>query len=277
MVEENKKSKVNKVINDINDNAAAISIISATIIAVVVNIIKIMTYVYYCGRFNYFNISRMYINISNENIFYDIVFSVSICIITLAINYGIYLIIFQIKKFYYYFITFIITGIFNTIYLVLKTNYDNIKLDDIIAIFIACFIILPLIEYSFGIYWGLKSLLRDRKGKRLKQKSKNKDYDIKSNTSSSKKLTNFIFVIMVALSIYTLIFYCMGYSSAKGITTFKTINNQLVIIHELENEYLVAECNVDSNNIVINKNKQTIIDKTDVITETINFKSVKLD
>lgn len=69
----------------------------------------------------------------------------------------------------------------------------------------------------------------------------------------------------------------MGYSFAKGITTFKTINNQLVIIHELENEYLVAECKVDSNNIVINKSKQTVIGKTDVVTETIHFESVELE
>lgn len=276
MVEENKKNKI-KVINYINDNAAAISIISATIIAVVVNIIKIMTYVYYCGQFNYFNISRTYINISNENIFYEIVFSVSVCIIILAINYVIYLIIFKIKKLFYYVITFIITGIFNTIYIVLRTNYDNINLGVIIAIFIVCFIILPLFEYSFGIYWGLSSLLRNKKGKRLKQESKNKDYDIRNNISFSKQLTNSIFIIMVALSIYTLIFYSMGYSFAKGITTFKTINNQLVIIHELENEYLVAECKVDSNNIVINKSKQTVIGKTDVVTETIHFESVELE
>lgn len=52
--------KENKIINYINDNVAAISIISATIIEIVVNILKIMTY---CGQFNYFKISRTYINI----------------------------------------------------------------------------------------------------------------------------------------------------------------------------------------------------------------------
>lgn len=265
-----------KIIKDINNNAAAIGILSAAIIAILSNIFKLMVYSYYSGWFDYFQINKEYINVASENIFYDIAISISIGLIFIAFNYIVYSVIINRENKKIIFV-FILIGTLNVIYLLFFTDYiqsiNKFSLNYLLAILISCYILLPIIELILGISYGI---MHAKRAKKVKNKDTKIDaYDKSKNNFNARK---WIIGIIVTIIIYLPILYGMGKYHAKSINTFKTINNQNVVIYETESEYLIADCNINFNDslLEINKNKQTYINKINVETEKIQFKSVKL-
>ncbi len=267
-----------KIIDYINENATGLGIISAVIIAILSNVLKVFAYVYYSGWFKYFDINKIYINISDKN-FYGIAVSASVCIIYFILNYIVYKIIaYQDSKFKLLFGSFVIMGIINIVFIFFNNSYLFSK-NDIVPIAIVCFIILPLLEYSFGIYWGIATIIRNRKKPHIQVLEVQDEKDISiNNIKNNDTLRNLIIdivMIMALFSFYVVLFYEIGFFSAKRINTFKIIDNQYVVLYETENDYLSAECTIDSNTLKINKDKQICIDKADIITETMKFNSVK--
>jgi hypothetical protein len=266
-----------EIIEDINKNAAGIGILSAAIIAMVSNVFKLMAYSYYSGWFDYFEINKDYINVASENIFYDIVISISIVLILFTFNYIVYSAINNNKK-KGFILAFIFIGTFNVIYLLFFTEYiqtiNKFSLNDLLGIIISCFIFLPIIELILGISLGTINLIKNKKVKNKNTKAD--DYDKRKNSFTVRQ---WLISIIVTIIIYLPISYGMGNYHAKKINTYKTINNQYVVIYETESEYIIADCNISFNNsfLEINKSKQTYISKINVETEKILFKSVKLN
>jgi hypothetical protein len=264
-------------IEDINDNAAAIGLLSAAIIATLSNIFKLMAYSYYSGWFDYFQINKDYINIANENIFYDIAISISTGLIFFAFNYIVYRAINNKDKKTFFF-AYIFIAIFNVIYLFLFTDYiqniNKFSFNNLLAIVISCFILLPIIELILGISWRVIYLIKIKK-----VNNKNTKMDVYEKSKNDFTVRQWIIGIIITIIIYIPFSYWFGNYNAQIIKDFKTINNKYVVIYETESEYLIANCNINFNDnlLEINKNKQTYISKINMETEKMRFKSVKLN
>ena len=60
----------------INENAAAFSLVSASIIAIISLVVKFENYTFYCGMYDYWGVSRSFINATNQNVIFNFFFNI---------------------------------------------------------------------------------------------------------------------------------------------------------------------------------------------------------
>lgn len=278
--EKTTKEKVEDVIKYLNSHVGLLSLFLTIFIGISTIIIKFFLYIYECGRFYYWGINRSYISVSNENVIYDIFFSVSIFIVICAMNALPYSYITspdrlftKIKRMIMLFVTtwisiFIFFSIIEWI-----INKSVIEWDIRIIIYP---IWGSMFLYLTGIILGIMSL---RGGKKHKKESNKKSTN---QTPIFKNLSRHMAVgiyLVVALSIYSCIFYGIGVFMAQGESTYRMVGDDSVVIYEGNSFFLVCEAQNINNGEKLEANKavQTEINKTGITTELLRFQEVTFD
>ena len=277
------KLGITKFITPHKDNIAAYSFFSAIIITGLTLLAKLYLYVYYSGYYSYFNINRCYIDINNQNIFYDLFFYSSCLIVFAAISLLPYIIFIsklkRYKKIILTFLLFFMTISVLYIYIFISTGL-NVKdiaspsREEILSlIWVTCWFL--FIFYMFGIFsiigYFINKISEIRPAK-VKKEESHKKFDRKHKTQVS------IAVIIITFLTYIFISYGMGYYNASDKQTYKMIDNNHLIIYEDSTQYIVSEYKITStNSIEINSLKQKIIDKANIETVKASYKHVQVN
>ncbi|MBN7774147.1 hypothetical protein [Clostridium aminobutyricum] len=248
-------------------------------VAVISSLAKIFIYAYECGRFDYWGISRFYINVSNENILYDIFFNISLFIFFCAINIPSYSIITAKKKW------------------IQRTRNIVLLLVCTWIFFFLLFSIIELVESHKMIEWDVKSVLYvlwisiflHLNGIAVgiatiipPKASEQKQNEIKKNSvsgvfSCKNKLKDIIFFVVV-FSIFICSCYGMGALSAQQENSYKIIDNELIVVYEGNDFFLVSEYKIrdteEGQRVEVNKSVKTEIKKMEVTSRSVRFQEV---
>jgi hypothetical protein len=283
-VEDNRtKTSITKFCTIHKDNIATYSFFSAIIITGLTLLAKLYIYVYYSGYYAYFNIDRSYIDINNQNIFYDLFFYSACLIMFAAISLLPYIIfISKLKKHKKVILTFLllITTIFILyiyIYFTSGLYGKNIvppsRQEILSLIWVTCWFL--FIFYMFGIFSIVGFLINKISDNFQKKEKKDKEYKPFDKTQRTKVS---IVVIIITFLTYIFVSYWMGYSTASDKKSFKTIDNSHIIIYEDTTQYIISDYKVIRNNsIEINSLKQKLIEKVDIETEKASYEYVKVN
>ena len=258
-----KKNK-STLIDYMNKNSNAITIMLAVLTPVFGALITFMLYSYYHGYFDYFSISEIWLDLNNTNsIFYPIFMIVA----------GLAVLIFNAVPII--FIKYgatggrvisIILGIvcFVLLFVIIKLSTSN----SIGAMLFQAFVIWFVI-YGMGLIIGIIDVCSDyivNKGVLLIKK---------------QKLANAIGVFIIVISLIIEIFACysMGYNVANNQTEFKIVEyngQKSIVLYESADKFVLAKVTFPENDdgtkyLTIHTSEQIIVDNTELNYSIIQF------
>ncbi len=278
------KTSITNFITSHKDNIATYSFFSAIIITGLTLVAKLCIYVYYSGYYAYFNIDRSYIDINNQNMFYDIFFYSACLIMFSAISLLPFMIfISKIKKYIKVILTFLLFFITIVTLYVYVYFSSGLNIKDIAPpsreellnlIWVTCLFL--FIFYMFGIF-SIAGYLIDKISSKTPKKRKKKDVPEKKYDQKHIIRVSIIIIIITFLA-YILVSYLIGYSNASDKTSYKIIDENHVIIYEDNTHYISSDYRIiNTNSIEINTFKQKLIEKVDIETEKVLFKHVQVN
>lgn len=249
-------NKLNNIVKYIQNNVAAITFLSTSIVAVGSVVIKIFYYLLYVGYTFHFQIPREVIDVSGDNLFYNFIGDGIFALILILLNIIPYFLwtskIKMISKILWTFFILLIPDIILSILFIFAYLVDKVQFT--IAYIIESLIIGVLFSLSLlfvGFYNGIIDFYRKNSSlKKEKEKSKNKN---EKPVSVSGKINRIIIGVAVVIAIQSLVIISSGYSKACFKNEFKIITeNQATyaIIYETSDAYIITECKVESDEIL---------------------------
>lgn len=258
------KSK-SPILDYLSKHSKAITLLIAIITPIVTILVSIMFYSYYHGYYKYFKISEVWMDISSDRFKYYPIFMIFISLLVMSLNIVPYLFIRcsdPQKKFGGVFWSIVIGEIFLAILFVL--NVLAIKAINFIAL--GQMISMWILMYGIGVQQGISYLL----SKKPKTSSQNQNEENNENN-----LVIGITIIVFCLVLEVFLCYYTGKTIASNEKEFKIINNSMIVLHETQDKFIVAEAEIDEKNNILNiQPKQTIIENTDVTYEIKTFAKV---
>ena len=266
----------------INKNAAAFSIASASIIAIISSIVKFEIYTFYCGMYDYWGVSRSCINATNQNVIFNFFFNLVLVIFMVGINSISYLILISKinsrKKKFANLSALIIVVFLLMIFFILRffnISVLELRLKDIPDLIIIGLYGLLLFNFP-GIWCGIaESFNIGNKKKKDKVKKNNEKKQVKKNRNTMYIviLSTIVFLIFSTVVTYAYGVYIGGINRA-----YMTIGKQYVVMCEDNDNYVISECSISNDKVLtVYKNRQKVIDKTGVTTEKTRFKDVDFE
>lgn len=212
-----------------------------------VAIMKLCKYASECGKLVYWRIPLSVINVAGDNIVYDIVMAIifgTVLMVFFLIPY--FICVSKLRVVYKILWNVLIVSIISILFFFLCDATELIKNKGVAGL--VAFIIADII-FIF-IYYSLSIILVAEKFSKKKTKI----------TSISKKgILIFIVVLIVVFALYC---FASNFYFTKNNTLFRVTDDGYAIIYETDTSYYLAE--YDEVNNVINKNKQKIIEKSNV-------------
>lgn len=237
----------------IKNNLTFIITVLTTIVIALASILKFIEYVISVAYFSYYGLDINLYDYSANSYVYYLVYS---CLFILASYSVIFyvgdiyqLIVKRVKTPHYIFK--IIVVLFSNIYFISLLKIEI----SILTIFLG-FVILIITEYI--LYCYLKKEINSEK-ENFKQELI--DY--------FKSLPIIIAVFLIALSAKTYIYL-------KNNHNYKIINDNKVIVYSNNNYYLLLDCKIESNKLIIYKGKQEKILNNNISSSLMNFDEVEL-
>lgn len=263
--------------------AGIISILFTITITVGSAVIKFIYYIYECGYVSSWNISYDTIDLSNDNLLYNLFVYGVFAGFLILLNFIPYLIWCSEKS--------KLNKTIKSILLIISPNflfipiflYDTITRHIYYSatywigiIFAGCLFGASI--YFLGLYFGISKFNENQKI--LKNSA---DENLKSNNKSKQlKLKGLIITIVVCIIVESLVFFivgcCEGYSE-KEYKIINTDDNSYAVIYETKDKYIITECKLDKdvdNDIIkfVNIDVKREISKENIEYTQMNFDKV---
>lgn len=278
IVNEIKESNFRAFIDYINAHIGIFTLLTTLCVGLLSVILKCFFYVFMCGKLDYWGIDHSYIDVSNENLLYEIVLFAAIAVVFIAIN----LIPFSIltSKFTWYMklykttLLIIVTSfVFAAIFLIGSLILKEVSLAELFSVPIASMahlllelviqsIPVSLVVYSMGLCMSIPF---------IKPKSR-----INSRIFIHKIFSiATILPLILGLALYIVLAYNYGKSSASEQKVFKVMGDCSVVIYEDSEHYIVSDCVIIGDKMTINNAGQKLISKELTKTVTTTFAIVE--
>lgn len=275
IIDEIKEANFQETIKYINAHIGIFTLFATFCIGLLSVIIKGFLYVFMCGKFDYWGIDHSYINISNENLLYEIVLYAALTVIFITLNLIPFSVMISksawyIKLFKSVLLTIVTSFIISCIFLVSTFITKEISFVEVINVPAAALLdlmmalIVQLIPVTLVIYlmgWCMSIPF-------LKQRNKINSHILIHKLFS----TATIFPLVLGLSLYIIMAYSFGKNSASEQKTFNIINNYSVVIYEDAEHYVISDCTIAGEHIIIDSSRQKLTDKESIETVKITFK-----
>lgn len=259
------KDKPPTIMQYIHENCAALTLIIAVITPIVSVLLTLMLYSYYHGYYGYFLLSDIWIDLSNKNNVYYIIFMIFISLAIMILNVipiiaikfkGLKGLIFSIV------VGLIIYAFGFGIFFLAKTD------GNIVWQSLSVWLIMYGIGMIDGIYNYIKKLIINHKSK-------------SSKISDDMSISIGITIIIICIIIEVIICYFVGIDMAKNKSEFKALyynNEYMVVLHESQESFVIAksELSNDEKHIIIYANEQVIIDNSEIEYMITNFDNVSI-
>ncbi|MEG0854043.1 MAG: hypothetical protein RSF82_09225 [Angelakisella sp.] len=275
LIDEIKESNFQEAIKYINAHIGMFTLLATFCLGLLSVIIKGFLYVFMCGKFDYWGIDHSYINISNENLLYEIVLYAAIAVIFIAFNLAPFKILTSEHDWYIkLFKTIMLVLITSCIVIVILLVYvfifngqhlavlKSVKLSLVICTLPELMVqLMPvvLIMYLPGMFMSFPWWIAKK--------------EVTTRTFIHKFFNgSTIIPLIIGLSVYLIMAYVSGRNDESAQKTFKTIGENSVVIYEDVEHYIVSDCTIMENQIIIYNTKQKLISKESIETTTIIFK-----
>lgn len=260
-----------KKIEYINAHVGIFTILFTIVIGLTSILLKGFSYVFMCGKFDFWGISHTHINISNENMLYEILLYAAGSIIYITVNFIPFSILTSKRAWYRKLVKIIKLLIITTIglfvlSLLIEIIFNNNFILNSQSVIQLCIqsTIMTVLVYILGLMMPIS--FRNKE-------DKNKDGEV----ILLHKLISFsTFVIFIfSISLYVIMAYACGREMADNQKSFKIIDNSYAVIYEDMEYFIISDYDVVNNTIVIDSTVQTLIKKENVKTETKTFTKVE--
>lgn len=243
----------NKILNIIQDNHAWVIAIITGIGIIILNMFKFIEYIKCNIYFSYYGLEVTLYNYDDKNIFYDLCLSFIFVFALISLMYCFYQIVLNIK-----------TREFKN-----KNNLINLSI-----IFSSNFYLIM----SLGVQWKIWTIIFHLILLIIIEiimtfiifKPDNDEEISKEEILNMIKLLPFIVLLLIILIGVT------TYLSVDNKKSYRIIDNSKVIAYSNKDYYLVLDCYIEDNNLVIYKGKQQKIDNNGVYSILIEFDDVEI-
>lgn len=267
-----KEDTLHKKIKYINEHIGMFTLLFTITIGFISILIKGFVYVFTCGKFDYWGISHTNINISNENMLYDILLWAASGAIYIALNLIPFTILTSKKPWYlkllYIFGVIAVTAvIFIGIYLgsEISSNPNYIIASQTTIEIVIISVITTILVYLLGLLMPIA--FKDTKGTNQTHSS------IWWHKAFSASI---IFTFILAIAVYIVMAYNFGKSNAGDQNTFKIIENRYAVIYEGSEHFIISDCIfAEEKKLIIDSTTQRYIKKDNVETSTRAFSKVE--
>ncbi len=258
-------------IDEVNKNAAGITLLITVSVGIFTVVAKGLYYFYQCGKFDYFGINHIYVNLSSENFLYEFALYAVYMVIYLFLCYLPY-IAFEFKLSYIKKITlWLIILVLPVIILYLQLCNVSLAQGGEYTVVFSCVVLIISIVLIGAIYFPGVCLIYTIIPRTNKKKS---PYMAQQERMLKPKT---LISIVVLSAVYLLGVYFAGNMNSRGVNEFKVFSETEIVIYENETEYVVANYTInEENSITIFANKQSVINKEGVRVEKRIFNNVKI-
>lgn len=90
------------------------------------------------------------------------------------------------------------------------------------------------------------------------------------------KIAKFIIGCIFVIFVYVVIIWIHAYFSIKSLNTYQIIDEDKAVVFSTIDYYVVLDCKIEDNKLILYRGKQTKIDTNDVFTELKNFDVVEV-
>lgn len=260
------------------DHAAFFTLLTTLLIGFTSVLIKGLVYTFMCGKYDVWNISHSYINISNENTLYEIFLYAALAIIYIVINIIPFKILTTLEAYWkrlFKLIGVILITSVGILFIIVISLIFLYSIDNLILIFRQVpYLLFPItgtsiMIYLFGIVLGVV----------LPKSSMNAN----SPPNKSKILWHkficrgIVIAILASIASYIIIIYCVGRNYSSNQKTYKILfpeNSSYAVVFENADNFIVSKCKIENNILKIDSNRQKLINKADVEISICTFKQV---
>lgn len=248
------KEKIDKTIKYIQENAASISLVVTTVVAVGSMVIKIIYYLMDYGYSLYFRIPQSSIDVSKGNLFYGFLVNGIIALFCILMNLIPYFIWKGNKKVIVKLgWSFLLVLMFPNILLGIGMLIDLFNGITYSVIEIIHFLIVGLLlGFAFffcGFYFEILKCWSRKKKNTLETKTKKESKTL----TNSQKLFRFVIFMAILLLLESFVFILYGYSKACSKNEFKIIENPdnttYTVLYETSENYIITKCTIKDKTI----------------------------
>lgn len=278
---ENSNDKTS-LIENLNNNHGAYTLLFAIFAPVMSIILTLMLYSYYHGYYSFFHVSDVRVDIGNKSSIYSLVFMLFCSLAFLVLNV-IPIIAMKYKKgkglvfsCIFGFVLYIITA-------VVLYFFNGQVIGNVPAISLCAWII----SYGMGFAYGVSDFIiewrYERKNKKLsKQGKENRNIDNQNKTDTKMITTIMVIFVVVCVIFETIACYSVGKSIADDQTVFKILaynGEPMAVLCESDETFVISKVDIDTdkNTATIFADEQIIINNNDIQYEIINFDDVQIE
>lgn len=240
------------VVKHVQKYSAAFTFLISFIGVIVSKIISFSLYLIEYGKTYYYGISKSLIDVSKENIFYDVLVKCAFALLIILLNIFLFFIWKgndkTIKKIGYSLLLILIPDLIIVSIISFEVFHGaKHSISEIILCFIIYFFI-GVVLFWEGIYIGISEY------RMLKQKNETKASKSPKNQETSFKYIKISVVLFVMTVIVPIInFVYLGYNTARTQNEFKIIYSEgkpdYAVIYENPNKYVITQCKIEEEYI----------------------------
>ena len=227
-------------------NLGAVTWISTAFTAISVALMKFFKFVSESGKLAYWKISPNVINMTADNMLYDIIVTAVFAVVIFALFLIPYFIAkSKIKKYVKALLFIGISAILSLIFLFGSNAIGIMKIS-----FWSGFCVFVLADLLFLVMFSLPSIVFH--------------FATKPQKSQTKPMTKkgVVIMLIVLIIVNILYFYFSAFDVAKRATVYRITSDGYAIIYETEDQYYLAK--YDAEEKIIHKEHQKVIDKNGV-------------
>lgn len=249
----------------------------AAIIAASFFICKAVWYIYYSGIFLEYKINIVNLETIGDNAIFKTIIGIAFVGLLILSNFICYEIVKgkSNKKVFYILHENVMVSIGFGIAMWINGNFADSTIDFVsIIVSFGILLFFSFFINSYGIIFGIidnHDLKMKEKKTRYKKTSKSKKGKInKTSTDASYKniKRDVVSIIAFIIMLQVVMIFGFGIYDARRKDTFNTVQDEYVVLYENEDNYFLAKCDIDGENITkIYFEEKKVISKIDVVTK----------
>lgn len=254
-------------IETLNKYAAGIALAVPAFITISTSVIKYFTYIRIKGGTDYFSVPPSAIEVFNQSILFDFIFSSILFTVLLFNTYLFFLVIRKpnvlfSERIKSLLIALGITLLINLILLLTSTKP-----------FMGAFI-LSIFNFINALIIFLLHKIPHKKKKQDADNTENTQ--AKHNDSFSQKVFEVVLYLVLVFALIGSVLYNDGQSTVEKERSFRTIDNAYIVVYENKECYYAKKCEINTDSVVIFTNIERQYLKTEIETEWKTFSDVIL-
>lgn len=251
----------------LNKYAAGIALAVPAFITISTSVIKYLTYIRIKGQTDYFSVPPSAIEVFNQSILFDFIFSSILFAVMLFNSYVFFLVVRRSGISFFKRITIFLVAsgtvlFINSILLLTSTR----PIRDAIA--------LSIFNFLNALIFFLLRKIPQKKAKKATDNTENVQEN--NDESFQKKILYKILHFILTFALLGSVFYYDGQSTAEKERTFRTIDDAYIVVYENKECYYAKRCEINTDSVHIFTNVERQYLKTEIETELKTFSNVIL-